>query len=296
MNDIQLNGPSRGCAISAEEFAASLAAAGAGCPCGAAQSGQSCTGAQDCSGSQSCPGGGQVVCCCKAVPAPAPVPAVQEGCCCKQSFRAALQLLCDSQIAGLVDFDGAAFLTDTYSAGSALSTTVPETTPADNLVTPSGSFLRLSSCNCDLLEISAPLYVPPATATGVTATQVSLCELAAIALQVAQGAAEGDVTAPEATARNYRCLKQLLSQRLSPCNSRCGVCACQCDCQDCCCTAGVLSQLSDSNLSRKATLTAGQLVLQGVTLLGTLGNVLVLANDTAQRIYFVCASKVQFMG
>ena len=26
MNDIQLNGPSRGCAISAEEFAASLAA------------------------------------------------------------------------------------------------------------------------------------------------------------------------------------------------------------------------------------------------------------------------------
>lgn len=28
MNDIQLNGPSRGCAISAEEFAASLAAPG----------------------------------------------------------------------------------------------------------------------------------------------------------------------------------------------------------------------------------------------------------------------------
>lgn len=109
------------------------------------------------------------------------------GCCCKQSFRAALQLLCDSQIASLVDFDAAVFLTDTYSAGATLSTTVPETTPTDNLGTPSGSFLRLSSCNCDLLEISATLYMPPATSTGATATQVSLCELAAIALQVAPG-------------------------------------------------------------------------------------------------------------
>lgn len=115
-------------------------------------------------------------------------------------------------------------------------------------------------------------------------------------LQVAPGTAEGDVTAPEATTRNYRCLKQLLSQRLNPCNSRCGVCACSCDCEDCCCTAGVLGVLSDSNSSRKATLAAGQLILQGVTLLGTLGNVLVLANDETQRIYFVCAAKVQFLG
>ena len=97
----------------------------------------------------------------------------------------------------------------------------------------------------------------------------------------------------DASARDFA---QLLSQRLNPCNSRCGVCACSCDCEDCCCTAGVLGVLSDSNLSRKATLAAGQLILQGVTLLGTLGNVLVLANDETQRIYFVCAAKVQFLG
>lgn len=295
MNDIQLNGPSRGCAISAEEFAASLAAPAAcsGCACGGMPYGQNGTERDDCGCGY---GGEQMVCYCRTVPKPAPVPEVHEGCCCKQSFRAALQLLCDSQIASLIDFDTAAFLTDTYSAGATLSTTVPETTPTDNLTSLTGSFLRLSSCNCDLLEISAPLYVPPTTATGVTATQVSLCELAAIALQVASGTAEGDVTAPEATTRNYRCLKQLLSQRLNPCNSRCGVCACSCDCEDCCCTAGVLGVLSDSNLSRKATLAAGQLILQGVTLLGTLGNVLVLANDETQRIYFVCAAKVQFLG
>lgn len=301
MNDIQLNGPSRGCSISAEEFAAALAASGTsgtGSACGGTSCacGQDCAGGQSCGG-QSCPcGGQQMICCCRTIPKPTPVPEIREGCCCKQSFRAALQLLCDSQIASLVDFDAAVFLTDTYSAGATLNTTVPETTPTDNLGTPSGSFLRLSSCNCDLLEISATLYMPPATSTGATATQVSLCELAAIALQVAQGTAEGDVTAPEATTRNYRCLKQLLSQRLAPCNSRCGECSCKCDCDDCCCAAGVLSVLADNNLSRKVTLAAGQLVLQGVTLLGTLGNVLVLANDEDQRIYFVCAAKVQFLG
>ena len=270
--------PACGGALSAEEFTAACA------PC-----------SQD-GGSQSA--GGPMLCWCQpACPAPKPVEVPQEGgCCCKASMRAALQLLCNSQIASLVNFDGAAFVTDTYTAGSPIDTTAPTATPADNLTTLSGSFLRLSACNCDLLDINAPVYLPPETATGLTASQVSLCELAAVAFQVALGTAEGDVTVPEATTRNYRLLKQLLSQRLTPCGSQCGQCVCKCDCGDCCCTAGVLSQLSDSNLSRKATLAAGLLVLQGATLLGTLGNVLVLANDTAQRIYFVCASKVQFLG
>ena len=280
-------------AVSAEEFAAScgVSSSSAPCPCSNAQ--------PPCSGElPGCPPAGPVLCWCQpACPAPKPVEVPQEGgCCCKASMRAALQLLCDSRIASLVNFDGAAFVTDTYTAGSPIDTTAPTATPADNLTTLSGSFLRLSACNCDLLDINAPVYLPPETATGLTASQVSLCELAAVAFQVALGTAEGDVTVPEATTRNYRLLKQLLSQRLTPCGSQCGQCVCKCDCGDCCCTAGVLSQLSDSNLSRKATLAAGLLVLQGATLLGTLGNVLVLANDTAQRIYFVCASKVQFLG
>lgn len=295
MNYSNWNCPSCGGAISAEEFAASCGAGS--CPV----SPQSCP----CSGSQtSCgceqPGGpssGPILCWCQpACPKPGPVPVPEEGCCCKASMRAALQLLCDSQIAGLVNFDGAAFVTDTYTAGSPVNTTAPTATPADNLTTLSGSFLRLSPCNCDLLDISAPVYLPPDTTTGLTASQVSLCELAAVAFQTALGTAEGDVTVPEATTRNYRQLKQLLSCRLTPCSTRCGECSCKCDCGDCCCTAGILGMLSDSNLSRKATLAAGLLVLQGVTLLGTLGNTLVLANDTEQRIYFVCASKIQFLG
>lgn len=293
MNYAYWDCPSCGGAMSAEEFAT---ACGAGSCANGTQS-RDCGGQTSCGCEPpACPPDSSMICWCRpACPKPE-VPQLDEGCCCKASLRAALQLLCDSQIASLVDFDGAAFITDTYSAGSTLNTAAPETTPADNLTTLSGSFLRLSSCNCDLLDISAALYYPPSTTTGVTATQVSLCELAGIALQVAQGTAEGDITAPEATTRNYRCLKQLLSRRLNPCNSRCGECSCKCNCDDCCCTAGILGMLADNNLSRKVTLAAGLLILQGVTLLGTLGNVLVLANDNDQRIYFVCAAKVQFLG
>lgn len=295
MNYANWDCPGCGGAISAEEFAAACGAGSVSCPGGTSACGCGSQSACGCEKS-TCPPGAPMICWCRpACPKPE-VPQLDEGCCCKASYRAALQLLCDSQIASLVDFDGAAFITATYTAGAPLTTAAPETTPADNLSTLSGSFLRLSSCNCDLLDISAALYYPPTTSTGVTATQVSLCELAGIALQVAPGTAEGDITAPEATTRNYRCLKQLLSQRLSPCNSRYGECSCKCNCDDCCCTAGILSLLSDNNLSRKVTLAAGQLILQGVTLLGTLGNVLVLANDSDQRIYFVCAAKVQFLG
>lgn len=275
--------------ISAEEFTA-LCGADPASSLNAVQS----SGCEN----SSCPSDSGMVCwCCRpACPQPTPEPVEEGGCCCKASMRAAFQLLCDSQIANLIDFDGAVFVTDNYSAGSTLSATIPSTTPADNLTTPSGRFLRLSSCNCDLLEISAALYTPPTTATGVTATQVSLCELAGVALQVAQGTAEGDITVPEATTRNYRLLKQLLSRRLTPCGCHSGECTCKCDCGNCCCAAGILNLLADKNLSRRVTLAAGLLVLQGVTLLGTLGNVLVLANDADQRIYFVCASKVQFLG
>ena len=44
------------------------------------------------------------------------------------------------------------------------------------------------------------------------------------------------------------------------------------------------------------SLVAGLLVLNGVTLLGTVGNVLVLANDADNRLYFVCVNSVQFIG
>ena len=201
------------------------------------------------------------------------------------------------QLATLLDFNQAAFVTDTYVAGATVNTTPATTTPSDNLNTLSGSFRRFSPCNCDLLEISALVNTLPETSTGVTATQVPLCQLTAVVLQTATAPASGDTTSEQATANNFQTIQCILSQCLTPCANQCGTCCCPCNCtgDECCCAAGLLSTLSQSNLSRQVSIVAGPLVLQGVTLLGTVGNVLVLSNSANNRIYFVCVNQIQFL-
>ena len=305
-NPLSWSGP-----VTAEEFAAQQCAGNASGTC---QTGGTCgsytgTCTGTCTGNCTCGnptapcGGGscqstQMVCCCHPVPSPCPPTVdVEEGCCCKKSFRAALQLLCNSQLATLLDFNQAAFVTDTYVAGATVNTTPAATTPSDNLNTLSGSFRRFSPCNCDLLEISALVNTPPETSTGVTATQVPLCQLTAVVLQTATAPASGDTTSEQATANNFQTIQCILSQCLTPCANQCGTCCCPCNCtgDECCCAAGLLSTLSQSNLSRQVSIVAGPLVLQGVTLLGTVGNVLVLANSSNNRIYFVCVNQIQFL-
>lgn len=282
--------------VTAEEFAAQQASGcgKGGCACNTCNTCNTCGSMPNCP-NQTTP----MICCCQPAPTPpCPTPVqVEEGCCCKQSFRAALQLLCNSQLATLLDFNQAAFVTDTYVAGATINTTPAATTPSDNLNTLSGAFRRFSPCNCDLLEISALVNTPSETSTGVTATQVPLCQLTAVALQTATGTASGDTTADQATANNFQTIQRILSQCLNPCPNQCGCCACSCACSDddCCCAAGLLSTLSQSNLSRMVSVVAGPLVLQGVTLLGTVGNVLVLSNSANNRIYFVCVNQIQFL-
>lgn len=327
MSQTYLNGPSLGRAISAEEFTSRAGLcpgsqppmSGCGCGCGgtAAPADPVCPG-DDCG-----QGGEQMICYCRPAPTPAPQPPeVEEGCCCKQSFRAALGLLCDQQISSLLDFDAAAFLTSTYSAGAALTCgdrsghgprAEAEAEPegrrrppcppcsggaSDNLGTLSGSFRRFAVCTCDLLDIEAELHTAGRKECGLTAAQVSLCQLDAVVIQGAAACAEGELTAEEVTARNFRCLRQRLARRLDPCGSPCGQeqHSCACDGRDCCCAAGLLDTLAQNNLSRRVSLTAGLLVLRDVTLLGTVGNVLVLSNDTDNRLYFVCVNSVQFIG
>lgn len=267
-----------GGAISAEEYAAALAG---GC-------GQT--------GSAAC---GERTVCCTVVPTPASRVQVEEGCCCKESFRAALGLLCGAEIAGLLDFGQTAFLTDHFVAGATLTAAAAGTAPPDNLSTAlTGVFRRFSPCSCDLLDISAVPYYPvvgEANALPFTAQQLSICELTALVIQLRAVNAEGELTAEEVAARNFRCVKRLLSARLNPCQTSCAQPACSCGCEECCCASGVLSALGSSNLSRRVTLTAGYLALTNVELLGTVGRVLVLSSDTAQRIYFVCATHGAFL-
>ncbi len=325
MSQLYLNGPAKGYAMSAEEFAAGACRRpaspqpGCGCDCGGAPVPPEDCGCGAvppvCPETECCR---QMICCCHPAPAPQPQPPqVEEGCCCKQSFRAALGLLCDERISSLLDFEAAAFLAGTYTAGAALQGGKPAAAGAaadegggdrpnppaacgssDNLGTMSGSFRRFSPCSCDLIDIDAEVYTPSGKGCALTAGQVNLCQLDAVSIQIAAAAAEGDLTPGEVADRNFRCVRTLLAQRLNPMGSPCGqtACSCACDGRDCCCAAGLLSTLAQNNLSRRVSLTAGLLVVRNVQLLGAVGNVLVLANDCDNRLYFVCVNSVQFIG
>lgn len=265
MNYEQLRTDTCPTAMPAEEYAAGLT--GAACPCG------------------------------QGGPGPAGVTCGASGTCCREGFRQAFQLLCGEELSELLDFDLAAFVTEHYVAGAAVAETVSADGPSDNLVSPlAGTLLRLTPCSRDLLNISGTLYAVPETATGLTAAQVSLCGLIAAVIQLAQPEAEGELTAEEAAARNFRRVRRILSRQ---------ICSCACGEQQsgsagngltCRCADGIRSALAAGNLSRRATLAAGPLLLSGVSVLGAVGNVLVLANDATRRIYFVCAEAVEFIG
>lgn len=230
-----------------------------------------------------------------------------EGCtCCKASMRQALRLLCSNCISDLLDFDGFAFITDDLVVGTQ---TVPMCPDAkDNLSNLEGTFRRFSPCNCDLIDIEGCAYGPCGALIDVD--QATLCSLSAIAFQVqgcgCDGGPGGETTPPPpppnscdclaTPAARYRRVRDLLQCELRSCDRDCGECVCHCDCtDDCCCTQGVLAALSALSLNKRATLIAGLLVLRNVTVLGTIGNVLVLGNDCDHRFYFVCANKVEML-
>ena len=127
----------------------------------------------------------------------------------------------------------------------------------------------------------------------VTVDEVSLCALGAIAFDAA-----GSGTVQEA---NYQALKQILLQILRPkCPPPCPPCTppkpqpCRVPCG--CKNTGILASLDRCGMVQALSLTAGPLLLKDVTLLGAIGSALILANDSARRIYYVCAEDVEFLG
>ena len=122
-----------------------------------------------------------------------------------------------------------------------------------------------------------------ATDTGLTISRISLCALRAVAF-----GPMGDTEAAEAA--NYQSARQLLNQIMRP------------QCRDACppypdpCTEPCCPQYSDGiTIGRTVSLTAGNLTVAGVTVLGRIGEVIVLANDTDRRFYFVCADAAQLI-
>ncbi len=216
-----------------------------------------------------------------------------DDCCCKGSMAEALQLLCGETIGALVDFDAFFFLTDALALGSPLS--VPGT-DTDNIGTPAASLRRFAPCNCDLLDVAGTAYfaIPNQGNVALEAVdQLSLCAVKAVAFQLAP-AAEGEDT-ETVYRRAVRAIRRAI-QAEGGSTGACGVCQAHCDCDDCCCASGILTELSTRNLSRTATLTVGPLVLQNVTVLGSIGSVLVLVSEELNRVYLVCANAVEALG
>ena len=218
----------------------------------------------------------------------------EDGCCCKASMVEALRLLCGESQSNLVDFGAFFFLTDSLAVGSPLS--VPGT-DIDNISTPSASLERFSPCNCDLLDVSGTAYfaVPGLECAALDdVDRLTLCSLKAVAFQISPSECD-DECADTNYRRAVRGLRRAIRSEGGS-TGACGTCQAHCDCDDCCCAAGVIQELSTRNLSRMATLTAGPLVLRNVTVLGSVGSVLVLASEELSRVYLVCANAVEAIG
>ena len=229
-------------------------------------------------------------------PVPMP-PRAQEadvdcGCGCAAGMLGALELLCDPRLAPLVDYNQFAFFTNNFVLGTSLSCPDTATAAYDNLTGPlAGEFVSIKPCTCDDLEVSGQVYhaMPVCTTDACCASgpafpadSVSLCSLTAVAF-----------TVPESTTQDetYTQLKSLLWQALHPGRPPVGTTttpvmkATPCDC-------------TDRNLSGRRTVSvaAGPLLVANATVLGSVGEVLVLANDTNRRIYYVCQGSVSFSG
>lgn len=213
---------------------------------------------------------------CQPVQPPCPPPQppqepVRPGCPCGEDFRRLLGLLCGQQLRPLVDFSTFAFLSDHYLLGTALEAATAGTTPGDNLAGPAGTYV-CGSDSCETVTVSGLLYPPQTAGTALeaTVTQVALCRLKAIAFGVTD------------TDAAFQTVSQTLSQLLRPGRP-----------QDC---GSMIDALTSAAAVRTSTVAVGPLVVTNSAILGQLGSVLVMANSTDSRFYFICADKIDYMG
>ena len=215
-------------------------------------------------------------------PCPPPQKPPQESCgqaqsCwpCGEDFRRALDLLCSPRLQPLVDFNTFAFVTDFYILGATLTALTAGTTPGDNLTAPTGSYV-CGGDSCEALTVSGLLFPPEvgATALELTVTQAALCRLNAIVFDAA--------TVDDSTETSFQTLSQTLGQLLRPKKPK--------DCDN------LADALTSAAAVRASTITTGPLVISNSTIIGQLGDLLVMANSTDSRFYLICANKIDFMG
>ncbi len=225
-------------------------------------------GCVPCQGQQPCPPQQQ------PCPSPCqPEPPQKPVCPCSDDFRQLLNLICSETLRPLVDFATFAFVTDFYVLGSALEALTAGATPADNLATPAATYV-CGSDNCGTISVSGLLYPPETGGTALTptVTQVALCRMKALAFAA---------SATDDAAANFQTISQTLGQALrparpKPCNS-------------------LVDALTGAAAVRTSTVVAGPLVIANSAIIGQLGDVLVMANSTDNRFYFICANQIDYM-
>lgn len=207
---------------------------------------------------------------------------------CKNSMVEVLRLLCDPQLSESVNLNTFFFLTDSLTVGGTLHAPVPSTAPADNIGSAAASFRRFSPCNNGLLEIAGTAYftaVPGNIVALETTDQISGLSLKAAAFTLIDAEDVGE------TASTYRHAFRAFRRGLSAAPSAGGG---GCDADGC--TSALLAELSTRTLSRVVSFTAGPLVLQNVSVVGSLGNTIVLGNEPLRRFYLVCTEDIEVLG
>lgn len=196
------------------------------------------------------------------------------SCPCGEDLRKALELICCPQLRPLIDFTSFAFITDDYVLGSALVRVAGAAVPRDNLDDPSATYV-CGSDSCETLTVSGILYpaVVGGAALEATVTQAALCQLTAVVFSAVDG---------EDPAVNFQTVSQFLSQLLRPQRQ-----------VECC---SVADALTTAAAVRASTVVAGALVVENSTILGQVGSVLVMANSTDGRFFFICANAIDFLG
>ncbi len=213
---------------------------------------------------------------CNPCPQPTPPAPPQRPCCpCGEDFRKALELICCPQLRFAVDFSSFAFVTDDYVLGTPVTTPPTDTAPSDNLTEPVGVY-TCGGDSCETITVSGTLYPAAADSAALSpvVTQAALCRLTAIAFAAA--------TTTEPIATNFQTISQTLGQLLRPQKHN-----------DCC---SVADALTTAAAVRASTVVAGPLVVQNSTIIGQIGSILVMANSTDNRFYFICANAIDFMG
>ena len=203
-----------------------------------------------------------------------------DDCPCRRGFVQNLQMLLRTGLSSLVDFQQFAYVTPDFLVGATLVAPTVGTGAYDNLSdTLTGVFSRFTHCDCDNIDASGPVTMPAVgeSTTGVTVSRLSLCDLLAVVFTVT-----GDTE--EIITENYQSARALLQTLLQgrrrrgedfpPYPDPC--------CHDCCDCAPTFGS------GGTVSLVAGDLLVANATVLGAMGGVLVLANDTDQRFYFVC--------